>query len=182
MTRLNNQSHPDPVEQRLSRLPEATDQVLHSLTADEQLKLKISVAALKARPEKTSRLLRTVPALLALAAVLILSIVGLGSLKPPAPAVEPQITSIAAGSNVRGAGPLLRDFFNQKSSADTLTLDNTEYVLVETPAAQVSLKEEVSAAFPEGTLPEGSQAFSTDQEDLLAVQSPSGGIRYYRKK
>ena len=91
----------------LNRLPEITEQALAGLKADENLKHRILVAAANSGSPSADRFRsrRSLVALLALSAVLILSVIGIGRLSAREESDPAAMHAIPAGSH-RNASPV----------------------------------------------------------------------------
>ena len=170
---------------KLNRLPEITERVLHHLTADDQLKLRISSSALKDMPSRRMHSFRSVPALLALSALLVISFIGIGSLKTMQNPAEPQITSISAGSRMK-TSPVFRQYFNGSAEKEWLTLEHHNYFLVREPDFTVQAEDILGKTGENGilssALPDGTIIYRTERSDILAVRTESGTIQYYQSR
>ena len=81
----------------LTKLHEASDIVLHGLTADESLKHRIILKAVSEAQNVRPRVFRPMPAFCGIIAVLLLAVALLDGLKPVSPAGSVEINVFAAG-------------------------------------------------------------------------------------
>ena len=92
----------------LNQLPDITDQVLSSLKADENLKHRILVAAANEEVPSSSFAgkKRSLIALIALTAVLILSVIGIGSLSLSQDGISPSSMHVLPAGSHRNTSPV----------------------------------------------------------------------------
>lgn len=113
---------------KLERLPEYTDSILHGLTADQALKHRILKEAAEQPKKKNILLFHAVPVLCSMIAVLLFAVVLLNELKPVSGSDQGEMTVFAAGSNQTASPETVYSFEKIIKETDSKTISRIEFV------------------------------------------------------